>query len=367
MALRSAGRAGFSASLGAVAERIVHAARGHRLALFLMTLAASAACFRLLPGDTLPGSLVQAAVIAAVAVLAVALGRPAALGLPAANRTGAERAAACCAKTGSSGSAGPDTGGETASRDAASESFSFDGCRGRWGVLGRWTVAVLAIGALAGAASWWTLAGGAATGVAEGAASGLDPVLSRDGGNVSDPLFLLGPIALLCLLTGVFEEGVFRVLALDALAPAFCRDRQARSGERRAASVLGPEPAVRQSGVLGAAVASSALFGVLHVSAVDAAAAASAVAWAQFALKPVQAGLFGFFMAALFVRTGSLWKAAGVHGLFNLLYLGPVLAAGVLSPTYVTGSFVDLALLAATTLLLVPPAIAAARTIRSTN
>lgn len=339
----------------------MRAVRGHRLALFLTTLAAAALCFQVFPGDTLEGSLVQAAVLAALAVLAVALGRPAALGLSVARRTGAGRAAACRAQAGGNGSAEPNAGSGTVSRGAEADSLSSSGGRGRWGGLGRWTVAVLAIGALAGAASWWTLAGGAAAGVAGDAASELATVLSCDDGNVSALVIRLGSIAVLCLLTGVFEEGVFRVLALDALAPAFSGNRRACADGRGLPRAPGSERGAWQNGMLGAAVASSALFGILHVSAMDAAAAESAVAWAQFVLKPVQAALFGFFMAALFVRTGSLWTVAGVHGLFNMLYTGPVLAAGVLSPTYVTGNIVDLALLAATVLLLMPPALAAAR------
>lgn len=371
VALRRGSEADVRAGLGAEAARVVRTVRGHRLALFLATLALSALCFQVIPGGSLEGSLAQTAVLAAVAVVAVALGRPEALALPATARSRAGRAAACRAKNGSR-CAEPKTGDENACRGRMRGAFPLGaGGRGRWGGLGRWTVAVLALGALAGAASWWVLAGsgmpggaalGAAEGVAAGAASGLAPVVSGDGGSVLALVFGLGSIAVLCLLTGVFEEGVFRVLALDALAPAFCADgRWDRSGERGSASERMPESAPYRRGLFGAAVASSVLFGMLHVSAVDAAAVGSAVAWAQFALKPVQAALFGFFMAALYVRTGSLWMVAGAHGLFNLLYTGPALLVGGVSSTYVTGSPAELALLAATTLLLIPPAIAAAR------
>lgn len=147
----------------------------------------------------------------------------------------------------------------------------------------------------------------------------------------------------LCVLTGIFEEGVFRVLAMDAFVPAF-------GGGRR--------------GLMRAAVASSVLFGILHVSLGDAGSAVGTVAAAQAVLKPLQAGLFGFLMVALYAATRNVWTVAGVHAAFNLLYAGPLMLAGGIQQTYVTGNPADLALLAATTLLLAPAAVAAARSLR---
>ena len=165
----------------------------------------------------------------------------------------------------------------------------------------RWTVAVLAIGALAGATSWWAAGGAGAVGDAVSGGAGVAPGLT----------FRVAAVALLCLFTGVFEEGVFRVLALDAFALAFGTGRRNGYDATVSGSIAFKSAGPWPRGMLKAAIASSALFGILHVSAVDAAAAGSAVAWAQFALKPVQAGLFGFFMAALFMRTGSLWDGCG--------------------------------------------------------
>ncbi|WP_080801348.1 CPBP family intramembrane glutamic endopeptidase [Arabiibacter massiliensis] len=186
--------------------------------------------------------------------------------------------------------------------------------RGMRGSLG-WPAYVLAVGLACGLAS---VAG-----------------MGRDG-SASVPQVL--EVVLSCLFTGVFEEGVFRVAALAALVPAF-------GGGRR--------------GLLKAALVSSLLFGALHVPIADAVAAGSAVAWAQTVLKPLQATLFGLFMAGLFVRTRSLWAIAGLHGLFNVFYAGPLMLAGAAQATYVTGDLRDLALLAASTALLVPPALAA--------
>ncbi|WP_417133623.1 CPBP family intramembrane glutamic endopeptidase [Rubneribacter badeniensis] len=214
---------------------------------------------------------------------------------------------------------------------------------GGWGA---WTAYVLAVAAAAGVASVVVLV--------QGAGAALDPTsnalgASADSAGVSGvPADALGAawtlalVALLCLFTGVFEEGVFRVLALDALSAA-CGD--------------GPRGKAR------AAFASAALFGLLHVSIGDVSSVSDAASGAQAFLKPVQAGLFGLFMAALYDRTRSLWPLAGIHAAFNLLSVGPTLLAGDARQTYVTGSLPDLALLAVTTALLVPVAVAAVASI----
>ena len=366
MALRRGGEANVRVGLGAQAARVVRALRRHRLALFLAALALSALCFQAIPGDTLEGSLVQAAVLAAVTIGAVALGRPAALSLPRVCGAGAARVAARRTEAGNSSNTKSDTGGEQ-SEDAGRSTHCARGGndRTRGGDLGRWVVAVLVVGTLAGAASWWMLSdagmlAGAVVGAAGSAPSGQVSVGSSGVDSVSALVFRLGAVLLLCLFTGIFEEGVFRVLALDALAPAF-EGRKRHLGQHGSDTGVPPTLGSFQHGLFGAAVASSVLFGMLHVSTMDGAAAGSAVAWVQFVLKPVQAGLFGFFMAALFVRTGNLWVVAGVHGLFNLLYTGPALLAGSVSTTYVTGNPAELALLIVMTLVLVPPAVVAAR------
>lgn len=189
------------------------------------------------------------------------------------------------------------------------------------GALGGWMVYVLVLGAVAGMVS-------------------LGAVLQ--GATLDVKLLLVVQVGMLCLLTGVFEEGVFRVLAMDAFAPAL-------GGGRR--------------GLLAAAVVSSVLFGALHVSLGDSATAVGAAAVAQTALKPLQASLFGFFMASVYVVTRNLWALAILHGAFNLVYIGPLMLAGAFRQTYVTGDLFDLVLLAATTLLLVPAVLAAARVI----
>ena len=82
--------------------------------------------------------------------------------------------------------------------------------------------------------------------------------------------------------------------------------------------------------MLRAALVSAVLFGALHVSLGEAASAVQAadfVAVAQTACKPVQAALFGLFMAAMYFGTRNLWTLVAVHAAFNFLYAGPQLLA----------------------------------------
>lgn len=239
-------------------------------------LLAASVCFQVVPGDSLVGSLVQGVLLAGLAVGAVAL---------------------CDRKT------------LALRRRASGEHCGL-----------RWVTYVLAVGLVAGVVAAWRVESAAAT----------------DGSLVARVV----AVVLICLLTGVFEEGIFRATALRAFASAF-------EGGR--------------APMLKAALASSVLFGLLHVSAADAVAAGSAVAWAQVVCKPLQAALFGLVMAALFIRTRSLWAASLTHGLFNMVYVGPPMLLAGIQTTYVTGDPFDLALLAATTLLLIPPAIASCR------
>lgn len=189
--------------------------------------------------------------------------------------------------------------------------------RAAFGGLGRWAGLVLVVGLAAGFASWW-MAGAPAVPAGEW--------MPR-----------AAAVAALCLLTGVYEEGVFRVMALEALALHLTPVR--------------------------AALASAVLFGVLHASLGEAQALGGAVAWAQGVLKLVQAGLFGFFMAVLYLRTRNLWVVAGMHAMFDLAYLGPLMLATGMQPGYVTGEAGDLAMLMATIVLLVPAAIVAFKNI----
>lgn len=278
----------------------------HRpFAVFIAAIAACAVCFSVLPGDDLTGSLAQGCVLAAIAIVGVLLTDARAMRSP-----GTHDGAA--------------SGGEEADGCELCGTSSDRGSAKRGRTLGKWMAYGLAVGLIAGFAGW-ILAG--APDAAIGAA--VSSIAARGAFVVA-----------ICVLTGVFEEGVFRVLALDALAPQF-----GGGGE----------------GLLKAAVWSSVLFGLVHAGFGEAASLGGAVAWAQALVKPLQAALFGFFMAALFVRTRSLWVVAGAHGLFDVACLGPVMLVEGAPQPYVTGSVADLALLVLVTVLLVPPAVVAFR------
>ena len=353
---------------------------------FVAALAASTGCYSLVPSGTLPESLAQGAVLAAIALVGVGVSHPGALRVATRARSGRvvrpDRAARLgrsgrCDGSGASeasrgsGSPGawevpeareapdaPDAlGARRSGASGASETQEPDARvtpaarevptasrpLGGWGA---WTAYVLAVAAAAGVASVIVLAQG--TGAAFDLASNALGASAASAGASGAPADVLGAawtlalVVLLCLVTGVFEEGVFRVLALDALSAA-CGD--------------GPRGKVR------AAFASAALFGLLHVSIGDVSSVSDAASGAQAFLKPVQAGLFGLFMAALYDRTRSLWPLVGIHAAFNLLSVGPALLAGDVRQTYVTGSLPDLALLATTTVLLIPVAVAAVASI----
>ena len=176
------------------------------------------------------------------------------------------------------------------------------------------------------------LAAGLATAGLAGAAAGIKPPGSED-----IALFLI-----LCLLTGVFEEALFRGVLFRSFAESLERAGTCRP-------------------LLVAAAASAAIFGILHVSG-TAAPPVDAVSLVQLAGKPVQAALFGVIMAGVYAQSGNLWLVSGAHAAFNALSELPSFAtSGQLVETYVTGSPADLAVLLGTIALFVPLAVAALR------
>ena len=116
-----------------------------------------------------------------------------------------------------------------------------------------------------------------------------------------------------------------------------------------------------------AVMASSLVFGLAHLfpeGSLMAPGADIGVAAIQGVLKVAQATLFGAVMALLVVRSPygsrpfpqralSLMAPVIVHGLFDLLFWGPLLlTGGVLPSTYLTGNPADLVPLVITTVLL---------------
>ncbi|WP_165249501.1 CPBP family intramembrane glutamic endopeptidase [Adlercreutzia sp. ZJ141] len=152
----------------------------------------------------------------------------------------------------------------------------------------------------------------------------------------TDPLAVrIALAAALCLLTGVFEELLFRGIAFTAFESAFRSWRSVRNPARAAAIVQ------------------AALFALLHVSLQDALLLESPIAGAQALLKILQAFLFGMIMAGLFARTRSLLPCVVAHAAFDCLYLGPAFSAsGMVSVSYMSGSLPDLIALTASTALI---------------
>lgn len=142
---------------------------------------------------------------------------------------------------------------------------------------------------------WWLLLVGAAMGA-------MDLLDFLSSGETPDPSWaakLVG-VALLCLFIGIEEEAMFRGLLLHGIL--------ARSGRTR-------------RGVILACVASSLLFGLAHVSELD---ASDPVQLLQAALKVAQTGTYGFVLAAATLsgrpdEPDSIFAGALFHGLDDFL------------------------------------------------
>jgi membrane protease YdiL (CAAX protease family) len=159
------------------------------------------------------------------------------------------------------------------------------------------------------------------------------------GPNVWSVVLLL---AVLALLTGLFEEAFMRVLGTETVVDGL----RTRGVEKRREVLL-------------AAVVTSAIFALLHVGAP---AEGSGVAgWLQMAGRFLQTGLFGFCMAGLYEQSKSLWPCALLHAGFNLLYLNVFPFVPDMTPVYGSGALSVSVLLAMTTICLAPLAVRAHR------
>lgn len=138
----------------------------------------------------------------------------------------------------------------------------------------------------------------------------------KNEGMVSDWPLQLALVIMLCLLVGTFEEGLFRGVVFSGLL--------ARFGETR-------------RGLIGAVIVSSLIFGFVHVTpSIMNGQVVTGLDMAQAALKTLQAGILGAFLAALFLKTRNIWGIALVHGLNDLfVMLGDALFSGTTSTTYV--------------------------------
>lgn len=107
-------------------------------------------------------------------------------------------------------------------------------------------------------------------------------------------------LAVLCLGVGMFEEGMFRGLILNGLL--------ARMGSSK-------------RGVVWALVLSSLLFGLSHVFPITEEITAMTIV--QSVLKTLQAGIIGFVLGVIALRTRSLWPSIAIHALTDYLLMFP--------------------------------------------
>ena len=106
---------------------------------------------------------------------------------------------------------------------------------------------------------------------------------------------------------GLFEEGLFRGLFLNALLTKYGDSFK---------------------GILKAVIISSILFGFLHVAPsfledITHPQNLSLIVIGQFIGKTIQTGMMGFIMAAIYLRNHNLWSIAIIHGMNDFIEFIP--------------------------------------------
>lgn len=206
-------------------------------------------------------------------------------------------------------------------------------------------VLVLLAGVVGGLGQWWA-----------------------DGGSQAVQLARCGALLAEAWEAAVVEEVLFRGVLLWACLSWARRRNEAyprRAPRAHRHRFAGLRAVVDPVGF--AVMASSLIFGLAHLfpeGSLMAPGADIGVAVIQGFLKVTQSTLFGAVMALLVVRSPygsrpfpqralSLMAPVIVHGLFDLLFWGPLLlTGGVLPSTYLTGNPADLVPLVITTVLL---------------
>ncbi len=147
------------------------------------------------------------------------------------------------------------------------------------------------------------------------------------------PLSLL-MLLIMCLGTGVFEEGLFRGILYQEIVDQYATSKQV---------------------CLKAALVSAIVFGLLHVSGGLQTQTDGGIAVFQLLLKALQTASFGFCMAALFERTGRIWLVICLHATYNFALMVPqVLFTGGSEIDILSGSINSLPVLLASLLLFLP-------------
>lgn len=206
-------------------------------------------------------------------------------------------------------------------------------------------VLVLLAGVVGGLGQWWA-----------------------DGGSQAVQLARCGALLAEAWEAAVVEEVLFRGVLLWACLSWARRRNEAyprRAPRAHRHRFAGLRAVVDPVGF--AVMASSLIFGLAHLfpeGSLMAPGADIGVAAIRGVLKVTQSTLFGAVMALLVVRSPygsrpfpqralSLMAPVIVHGLFDLLFWGPLLlTGGVLPSTYLTGNPADLVPLVITTVLL---------------
>ena len=204
-------------------------------------------------------------------------------------------------------------------------------------------VLVLLAGVVGGLGQWWA-----------------------DGGSQAVQLTRCGALLAEAWEAAAAEEVLFRgVLLWACLSWARRRNEAYPRRASRAHRFAGLRAVVDPVGF--AVMTSSLIFGLAHLfpeGSLMAPGADIGVAAIQGVLKVAQATLFGAVMALLVIRSPygsrplpqralSLVAPVIAHGLFDLLFWGPLLlTGGVLPSTYLTGNAADLVPLVITTVLL---------------
>lgn len=206
-------------------------------------------------------------------------------------------------------------------------------------------VLVLLAGVVGGLGQWWA-----------------------DGGSQAVQLARCGALLAEAWEAAVVEEVLFRGVLLWACLSWARRRNEAyprRAPRAHRHRFAGLRAVVDPVGF--AVMASSLIFGLAHLfpeGSLMAPGADIGVAAIQGVLKVTHSTLFGAVMALLVVRSPygsrpfpqralSLMAPVIVHGLFDLLFWGPLLlTGGVLPSTYLTGNPADLVPLVITTVLL---------------
>lgn len=146
--------------------------------------------------------------------------------------------------------------------------------------------------------------------------SGLAMLFAQGTGMVQGWYWQLVQAILLCVVVGLFEESLFRGIILSGLLAYGAKTR---------------------SGVMRAAIISSLIFGFVHVLPFFLYGQVTTIpAFMQALFKTLGTGITGLLLAAIFIKTRSVWAIAAVHGLNDLFALiSGALYGGAVATNYV--------------------------------